>query len=42
MSQIPSLIGEKLRSYRLDSVLGSGAMGVVYLATDEKRGRPPQ
>ena len=40
MSQIPSLIGEKLRSYRLDSVLGSGAMGVVYLATDEKRGHP--
>ncbi len=39
MSQIPSLIGEKLGSYRIESLLGSGAMGVVYRGTDEKRGR---
>jgi hypothetical protein len=39
MSQIPSLIGEKLGSYRIESILGSGAMGVVYRGTDEKRGR---
>ncbi len=39
MSQIPSLIGEKLGSYRIETILGSGAMGVVYRGTDEKRGR---
>jgi eukaryotic-like serine/threonine-protein kinase len=39
MNQTPSLIGEKLGSYRIESLLGSGAMGVVYRGTDEKRGR---
>jgi len=37
MSQIQ--IGETLGSFRIDSVLGSGAMGVVYRATNEKSGR---
>ncbi len=40
MSQIQALIGEKLGSYRIESILGSGAMGVVYRGTDEKRNRP--
>ncbi len=40
MSQIQALIGEKLGSYRIVSVLGSGTIGVVYRGTDEKRGSP--
>ncbi len=32
-------IGEKLGSFRIDSVLGTGAMGVVYRGTNEKTGR---
>jgi serine/threonine-protein kinase len=43
MSQMQALIGETLGSkypYRIESVLGSGAMGVVYRATDVNRGRP--
>ena len=34
------MIGEKLGSFRIEAVLGSGAMGVVYRGTNEKRGRP--
>src|SRR5262249_29828649 len=37
MSQIQ--IGETLGSFRIESVLGSGAMGVVYRATNEKTNR---
>ena len=33
------LVGEKLGSFRIESVVGSGAMGVVYRATNEKTGR---
>src|SRR5262245_8915822 len=40
MSQNSALVGERLGSYKIESVLGSGAMGVVYRGTDEKRGRP--
>ena len=37
MSQ--ELIGEKLGSFRLEEILGSGAMGVVFRATQETTGR---
>jgi predicted ATPase/predicted Ser/Thr protein kinase len=33
------LIGQQLGSYRIDSELGSGGMGTVYLAEDTKAGR---
>jgi eukaryotic-like serine/threonine-protein kinase len=33
------LIGEKLGSFRIESVVGSGAMGVVYRASNEKTGK---
>jgi eukaryotic-like serine/threonine-protein kinase len=39
MSQAQSFVGEKLGSFRIESVVGSGAMGVVYKATNEKTGR---
>ncbi len=39
MSQAQSLVGEKLGSFKIESVVGSGAMGVVYRATNEKSGR---
>jgi len=39
MSQTQGLIGEKLGSFLIESVVGSGAMGVVYRGTNEKTGR---
>lgn len=33
------MIGENLGSFRIDSVLGTGAMGVVYRAVNEANGR---
>jgi serine/threonine protein kinase len=34
------MVGEKLGSFRIESTLGVGAMGVVYKATNETTGRP--
>ncbi len=39
MSQAQGLLGERLGSFRLEEVLGSGAMGVVYRGVNEKNGR---
>src|SRR5579871_4257963 len=33
------MIGEKLGSFRIESILGTGAMGVVYRATSETTGK---
>ncbi len=35
-----SMIGEKLGTFRIDEILGTGAMGVVYRAISETTGRP--
>jgi serine/threonine-protein kinase len=39
MGSIEGLLGEKLGSFRIESILGAGAMGVVYRGTNEKTGR---
>ena len=33
------MIGQKLGSFRIESILGSGAMGIVYLGVHEEKGR---
>ena len=33
------MIGENLGSFRIESILGTGAMGVVYRAVNEATGR---
>src|SRR5262245_15450002 len=33
------MIGEQLGSFRIDAVLGTGAMGVVYRGTNQETGR---
>jgi serine/threonine protein kinase len=34
------MIGQNLGSFKIESILGSGAMGVVYRATHEQTGKP--